>query len=78
VINGLKHQFECEALLHFTDHHEFGCGIGKGDQIAPAHLTFHLQAESLQMDFYRAIEVGFQGRWPLDPGSVQISKVSLT
>ena len=24
AINGLKHQFEREALLHFADHNEFG------------------------------------------------------
>jgi hypothetical protein len=37
-----------------------------GDEIAAAHLTLDLQAEALQMDFYRRIEVSFQGRWPLD------------
>ena len=25
AINGLKHQFEREALLHLADHDEFGC-----------------------------------------------------
>ena len=78
AINGLKHQFEREALLHLADHDQFGRAFGKGDEIAAAHLALDLQAEPLQMDFYRSIEVGFQGRWPLDPDLDQISKASLT
>jgi hypothetical protein len=65
AINGLKHQFEREALLHLADHDEFGRAIGKGDEIASAHLALDLQAEPLQMALDRWIEVGFQGRCPL-------------
>ena len=65
AIDGLKHQFEREALLHLADHDEFGGAIGKGDEIAAAHLALDLQAEPLQMALYRPIEIGFQGRRPL-------------
>jgi hypothetical protein len=61
AINGLKHQFEGEALLHLADHHQFGRALGKGDEVAAAHLTLDLQAERFQMNFYWSIEVGFQG-----------------
>jgi hypothetical protein len=65
AINGLKHEFEREALLHLTDHDEFRRAIGKGDEIAAAHLALDLQAQPLQMALYRWVEVGFQGRRPL-------------
>ena len=78
AINGLEHQFEREALLHFADHDEFGWAIGKGDEIAPTHLALDLQAEPLQMALYRRIEVGFQGRWPFDAESDQIRNAALT
>src|SRR5271166_6551782 len=45
AINRLKHQFEREALLQLADHDEFGRAIGKGDEIAAAHLALDLQAE---------------------------------
>jgi hypothetical protein len=61
-INGLKHQFEREALLHLANHDQFGRAIGKGDEIAAAHLALDLQAEFLEIELYRWIEVGFQGR----------------
>ena len=57
----VKHQFEREALLHLADDDEFGRAIGKGDEIAAAHLALDLQAEPLQMALDRWIEVGFQG-----------------
>ena len=44
AINGLKDQFEREALLHLADHDEFGWALRKGDEIAAAHLTLDLQA----------------------------------
>ena len=77
-VNGLKHKFEREGLLHFADYDEFGRGVGKCDKVAAAHLTLDLQAEPLQMNFYRSVEVGFQGQWPFDPDLDQISKASLT
>src|SRR5271166_4350800 len=49
AINRLKHQFEREALLQLADHDEFGRAIGKGDEIAAAHLALDLQAEPLQI-----------------------------
>jgi hypothetical protein len=78
AINGLKHQFKGEALLHLADDDQFGRVFGKGDEVAAPHLTLDLQAEPLQMNFDWSIEVGFQGRWPLDPDLDQISKSSLT
>jgi hypothetical protein len=60
-INGLKHQFEGEALLHLADHDQFGRVFGKGHEIASAHLAFDLQAELLKVALYGWIEVGFQG-----------------
>jgi hypothetical protein len=62
AINGLKHQFEREALLHLADHDEFRRAIGKGDEIAAAYLALDLQAEPLQMALDGWIEVSFQGR----------------
>src|SRR3984957_9746678 len=69
AINGLKHQLQREASFHLADNHDFGRSVGKGDEIAAAHLALHLPPESLEMDFYpeslemdfyRPIEVGFQ------------------
>jgi hypothetical protein len=60
-INGLKQQFEGEALLHLADHDQFGRAFGKGDEIASAHLALDLQAELLEVALYGWIEVGFQG-----------------
>jgi hypothetical protein len=61
AINGLKHQFEREALFHLADHDQFGRAFGKGDEIASAHLALDLQAELLEVALYGRIEVGFQG-----------------
>jgi hypothetical protein len=61
AINGLKDQFEREALLHLADHDDFGQAIGKGYEIAAAHLSLHLQAEPLQMELDGPVKVSFQG-----------------
>jgi hypothetical protein len=60
AINGLKDQFQCEALLHLADHDEFGQAVGKGHKIAAAHLSLYLQAEPLQMELNGRVEVSFQ------------------
>jgi hypothetical protein len=60
--NGLKHEFQREASLHLADHDDFGRGVGKGDEIAAAHLPLDLEPEPLEVGFYRSIEVGFQAR----------------
>ena len=52
--------------------------MGKGDEIAAAHLALDLQAEPFQMTLYRRIEVGFQGRWPVDAKLYQLRNAALT
>jgi hypothetical protein len=52
----------------------FGGSAGEGEEIAAAHFTLHLQTEPLQVEFYRSIEVGFQGGAPLDLDLDQISE----
>ena len=60
AINGLKDQFQCEALLHLADYDDFGQAIGKGHEIAAAHLSLYLQAEPLQMELDGRVKVSFQ------------------
>src|SRR5277367_1000266 len=62
AINGLKDQFQCEALLHLADHDEFGQAVGKGHEIAAANLALDLQAEPLQMELDGRIKVSFQSK----------------
>jgi hypothetical protein len=61
-------------LLHLADHDELGCTLGKGDEIAAAHLALDLQAEPLQVALYRWIEVGFQDRCPFDEDLDQLGE----
>ena len=70
----VKHQFEREALLHLADDDEFGRAIGKGDEIAAAHLALDLQTEPLQMALDRSIEVSLQGRCPLMRTEINLAR----
>jgi hypothetical protein len=78
AINGLKDQFQREALLHLADHDDFGQAIGKRHEIAAAYLPLYLQAEPLQMELDGRIKVSFQGRSVSTRSRDQLGGASLT